>query len=422
MVQQGATNLSNHRELINKLNVFPVPDGDTGTNMNLSMSSGVKEINELTDEELPVMLTTFVKGLLMGARGNSGVILSQLFRGVSQLLQNETKIKSKAFAQALENGVKIAYQSVTNPVEGTMLTVAKDAAKRAIEAAEHETDICNVMEKVVLEAKQSLERTPELLPILKEVGVVDSGGKGLVVIYEGFLAALKGEELSQDTMDELDMETMVQLEHERAIQSFISEDSIEYGYCTEFFVELDKNSATSFDETTFRSQLSEYGDSLLVAADDTFIKIHIHTEQPGNVMTFAQSYGQLINIDIENMRKQYASMIEKEAIAQAEQEEKAYGIIAVAMGKGLKEMFMSLGTSLVIEGGQTMNPSTEDLLVAIEKVNAHHLFILPNNKNIVMAAKQAQTIKTKENTINPKKTITQGISVIYSLYHQAYTQ
>lgn len=415
MVQMGANNLSNHRELINKLNVFPVPDGDTGTNMNLSMSSGVKEMLERKAEDLPIILNAFIKGLLMGARGNSGVILSQLFRGFSDSLKNADDLSSKAFAEALYQGVEVAYQSVTNPVEGTILTVAKDAAKCAMELAETEKDIAKLMEAVVNEAKQSLERTPELLPILKEVGVVDSGGKGLVIIYEGFLAALKEEDLPETHAETLDMETMVQLEHEQGVQSFISKDSIEFGYCTEFFVQLnEKKSVDSFDEVRFRNQLSEYGDSLLVAANDNLVKIHIHTEEPGKVMSLAQSYGELVHIDIENMRQQYEAIVEEKNKNETEAEMKQFGIIAVASGSGLKEMFTSLGTTAIIEGGQTMNPSTEEILAAVNNINAEHIFVLPNNSNIVMASNQAKLLSDKDIAIIPTKTIPEGISALFS--------
>ena len=418
MIQLGANNLSNHKDIINKLNVFPVPDGDTGTNMNLSMSSGVKELNERKSADLPIILSSFIRGLLMGARGNSGVILSQLFRGFSESLQEEKEISSKAFANALNNGVKVAYQSVTNPVEGTILTVAKDAATKAIELADEEEDIIKLLDAVVSEAKQSLERTPELLPILKEVGVVDSGGKGLVVIYEGFLAAVKGDELPK-AESEIDMEKMIHIEHERSAQSFISADSIEYGYCTEFFVEINEQNMSEFDENKFRNQLSEYGDSLLVAADNNMVKVHIHTEFPGKVMNHAQTFGELVNIDIENMRKQHESIVEKQDEETSMQEEKEYGIIAVASGSGLKDMFTSLGTTYIIEGGQTMNPSTEELLSAIRKVNAKYTFILPNNKNILMAANQAKLLSDKHVIIIPTKTIPQGISALFTFEEEA---
>ena len=412
MVKMGANHLENNRELINKLNVFPVPDGDTGTNMNLSLSSGVQEITKNEELDLNTVLTSFVKGLLMGARGNSGVILSQLFRGFAEKLKNKTELSGADIADGLVSGVEAAYQSVTEPVEGTILTVAKDAANKAKSLDTSSIDVIEVMEEVVKEAKVSLNRTPDLLPILKEVGVVDSGGKGLVVIYEGFLAALKGEALPEN--EHTDMATLVDLEHKRSVQSFIDKDSIEYGYCTEFFVEFEdtKVKDNPFNEEAFRMELSEYGDSLLVATDEDFVKIHIHTEYPGKVMTIGQKYGDLSKIDIENMRLQYENIVEEEQVEK--QAEKEFGIITVAMGEGLKEMFTSIGATTIIEGGQTMNPSTEDLLQAVENTNAAYTYILPNNKNIVMAAEQVKSLTNKEVIIIPSRTIPQGISALFS--------
>lgn len=419
MIQMGATNLANNRDIINKLNVFPVPDGDTGTNMNLSMTSGVNEMKHVENETLDTVVSTFVKGLLMGARGNSGVILSQLFRGFSKGLQNKHEMSSTEFAHALGQGVQVAYQSVTNPVEGTILTVAKDVANVAETLAAQSVDMPTLMEKIVEEAQASLERTTDLLPILKEVGVVDSGGKGLVVIYEGFLAATKGEALPEKS-EEVTMEALVELEHERSVQSFINKESIEFGYCTEFFVEFDSNKTKEqpFSEEAFRNELSEYGDSLLVASDEEFVKVHIHTEYPGNVMTIGQKYGDLAKIDIENMRKQYDSIVgsdEKEEMQQA----KEFGIIAVTMGEGMRKMVESIGATTVIEGGQTMNPSTEELLAAVERTNATYTYILPNNKNIIMAANQVKEIATKEVIVIPSKTIPQGINALFSFDEEA---
>lgn len=412
MIQMGATNLRNHRDAINKLNVFPVPDGDTGTNMNLSMTSAVKEVNKLTTDDLSTILNAFMRGLLMGARGNSGVLLSQLFRGFSQFLMDKEEINPIYFAQALDAGVKTAYEAVTNPVEGTILTVAKDVARVARDHAETCEDMVTFMEDIVTEARLSLDRTPELLPILQEVGVVDSGGKGLVVILEGFLVALKGEEL-EDVQADYTLNEVVEKKHDETVQSYIDKESIEFGYCTEFFIEFDskKLETNKFQEEQFRNELSEYGDSLLVAADDQFVKIHIHTEYPGKVMTIAQRYGELVNIDIENMRKQYDDIVEQNS---EQEEEKKYGIIVVAQGSGLKDMFLSIGATKIVEGGQTMNPSIEDILSAIEKENAEHIFVLPNNSNIVLAAEQAVELTDKNVTVIPSKTIPQGISALFS--------
>lgn len=414
MVQMGATNLANNRDLINKLNVFPVPDGDTGTNMNLSMTSGVKEMNRVESEDLDVIIETFVKGLLMGARGNSGVILSQLFRGFSQSFAGKREMTSEDFAEALGQGVQVAYQSVTKPVEGTILTVAKDVANVAEQLAKEAVDMTTMIEKIVEEAQSSLARTTDLLPILKEVGVVDSGGKGLAVIYEGFQAALKGEPLPEHS-EEVSIEALIELEHEQAVQSFISKDSIEFGYCTEFFVEFDasKTADNPFQEDAFREELSEYGDSLLVAADEDMVKVHIHTEYPGKVMTVGQRFGDLAKIDIENMRKQYETIVQSTEEEEM-QEAKEIGIVAVTMGDGMKKMFESIGATTIIEGGQTMNPSTEDILSAVERTNATYTYILPNNKNIVMAANQVKEVTTKEIIIIPSKSIPQGISAMFS--------
>lgn len=411
MVTMGANFLAQQREAINNLNVFPVPDGDTGTNMNLSMSSGLNEMNKLSSDALTDYVHAFSKGLLMGARGNSGVILSQLFRGFSQFQYETNEINLKDFANALSKGVEIAYQSVTNPQEGTILTVAKDMANKALEEAKKSNQFIPFMEEIVKEGKRSLERTPELLSILKEVGVVDSGGKGLVVIYEGFLAALKGEKI--DAPLEVDVAVQMEQEVEKAHQTALSAESIQYGYCTEFFVKLNTN---DFDEAQFRQQLSEYGDSLLVASSDELVKIHIHTEQPGVVLTLAQQYGELVNIDIENMREQHRFIVEKESEKEAEADADAsagkYAIITVAQGDGLKKMLKSIGATFIIDGGQTMNPSTEDFLRTIDAVKSDHIIILPNNKNILLAANQAKQLTEKDVSVIPTKTISQGIQAL----------
>lgn len=411
MVTMGANFLAQQREAINNLNVFPVPDGDTGTNMNLSMSSGLNEMNKLSSDALTDYVHAFSKGLLMGARGNSGVILSQLFRGFSQFQYETNEINLKDFANALSKGVEIAYQSVTNPQEGTILTVAKDMANKALEEAKKSNQFIPFMEEIVKEGKRSLERTPELLSILKEVGVVDSGGKGLVVIYEGFLAALKGEKI--DAPLEVDVAVQMEQEVEKAHQTALSAESIQYGYCTEFFVKLNTN---DFDEAQFRQQLSEYGDSLLVASSDELVKIHIHTEQPGVVLTLAQQYGELVNIDIENMREQHRFIVEKESEKEAEADADAsagkYAIITVAQGDGLKKMLKSIGATFIIDGGQTMNPSTEDFLRTIDAVKSEHIIILPNNKNILLAANQAKQLTEKDVSVIPTKTIPQGIQAL----------
>lgn len=416
MINLGAHRLMNNREKINDLNVFPVPDGDTGTNMSLSMTSGVNEMKKVDSKRVFELSNAFARGLLMGARGNSGVILSQLFRGFSESVHNKDIINTKELANALQAGVKAAYKSVTEPVEGTILTVAKDVANYATKISDDVNDMTSFLAKIVEEGKQSLSRTPTLLPILKEVGVVDSGGKGLLTIYEGFLAALTGENIEEDEEEQLtNIDELIAKEHDRAVQSYFNEESIEFGYCTEFIVEFeeDKLNENKFDEQQYRLKLSEYGDSLLVAADETLVKVHIHTEEPGEVMTFSQQFGRLTNIDIENMRKQYEEIVQQEAQQKAEKQEKIdCAIITVASGSGVQETFKSLGATHIVEGGQTMNPSTEDLLQAIEKVNAKSYIILPNNKNIILAAEQTAEIAEQPVEVVPTASIQQGLSAI----------
>lgn len=418
MVFQGAAHLSNNAKAVDALNVFPVPDGDTGTNMNLSMTSGAKEVKNNVSDHIGKVSSALAKGLLMGARGNSGVILSQLFRGFAKAVETKREINSVEFAAALEAGVTTAYKAVMKPVEGTILTVAKDAAKRAVEVAKKEQDIVVVMEEVVKEAKASLQRTPQLLPVLKEVGVVDSGGQGLVYVYEGFLSGLKGESVVDRKPAEVSMQELIKAEHHKSAQSHIHTDEIEFGYCTEFMVrfERDKLEKHPFSEETFRQDLSRFGDSLLVIADDELVKVHIHSEQPGEVLTYGQKYGSLINIKIENMREQHANIVNKEhpvavSTANAKRKEK-YGIVTIAMGDGVAKLFKSIGAHVVIEGGQTMNPSTEDIVKAIESSNAETVFVLPNNKNIIMTAQQAASVVNQKVIVIPTKTIPQGMSAL----------
>lgn len=406
MITVGANFLAQQRETINNLNVFPVPDGDTGTNMNLSMTSGLKKMNKLTSDSLTDYVHAFSKGLLMGARGNSGVILSQLFRGFSAFTYVNNEIKLHDFANALSKGVEIAYNSVTNPVEGTILTVAKDMANKALEAMNKYDQFIPFLMEIVDEGKRSLERTPELLPILKEVGVVDSGGKGLVVIYEGFLAALQGKEVTP--LQDENFEQLIKQADEKAVQSYISAESIEFGYCTEFFVKLKGN---DFNEQSFRNELSQFGDSLLVASDNELVKVHIHTEKPGEVLSLGQRFGELLNIDIENMREQHKEIVSTNEVVESDSPSK-YAIITVAQGEGLQKMFKSIGATNIIDGGQTMNPSTEDFLQIIESVSSEHMIILPNNKNILLAAKQAKELSDKDVLVVPTLTIPQGIQAL----------
>lgn len=418
MVIQGANHLSANAKLVDALNVFPVPDGDTGTNMNLSMTSGAKEVKANIHEHIGKVGSALSKGLLMGARGNSGVILSQLFRGFSKAIEQKASINGKEFADALNSGVETAYKAVMKPVEGTILTVAKDSAKKAVQAANHEDDIIVIMEEVLKEAKASLNRTPDLLPVLKEVGVVDSGGQGLVFVYEGFLAELKGEKLPDTPAALPKMDDLVSAEHHKNVHSFMNTEDIEFGYCTEFMVKFEdeKLAANPFSEERFRQDLSQYGDSLLVIADEQLVKVHIHSEQPGDCLTYGQRYGSLINMKIENMRQQHTSLVEDvptPLAAQAKPKEKQeYGIVTVSMGSGIADLFRSIGAHAVIEGGQTMNPSTEDIVKAIKEVNAKKVIILPNNKNIIMAAQQAAEVTEEEAVVVPSKTVPQGMAAL----------
>ncbi|BBW96727.1 DAK2 domain-containing protein [Geobacillus sp. FSL W8-0032] len=419
MVEQGAAHLANNAKAVDALNVFPVPDGDTGTNMNLSMTSGAKEVKANVSNHIGNVAAALAKGLLMGARGNSGVILSQLFRGFAKAVEGKQQVNSFEFAAALQAGVDTAYKAVMKPVEGTILTVAKEAARKAVDVAKKERDVAAVMEAALAEAKAALKRTPELLPILKEVGVVDSGGQGLVYIYEGFLAALKGETI-RAARAEASMDDLVKIAHHQSAQSHIHTDEIEFGYCTEFMIRLeqDKLARQPFSEETFRRELSRFGDSLLVVADDELVKVHIHSETPGEVLTYGQRYGSLIRIKIENMREQHADIVGREAKALSgpAKEAKPYGIVAVAMGEGVAELFQSIGAHEVIEGGQTMNPSTEEIAEAIRRANAETVFVLPNNKNIVMAARQAAELSEHRVIVIPAKTVPQGIAALLAFH------
>ncbi|MCY8928546.1 DAK2 domain-containing protein [Bacillus subtilis] len=413
MILAGAQNLSQNASAVDALNVFPVPDGDTGTNMNLSMTSGAREVEQMDTDDIGKVGSALSKGLLMGARGNSGVILSQLFRGFSKNIETKKEINALEFAAALQAGVDMAYKAVMKPVEGTILTVAKDAAKKAMILAEKETDITALMTAVTEEAEASLNRTPELLPVLKEVGVVDSGGKGLLCVYEGFLASLKGETVPQKAVLP-SLDDMVSAEHHKSAQSMMNTEDIEFGFCTEVMVRLDQTKR-EFDEGTFRQDLSQFGDSLLVIADESLAKVHIHAEEPGNVLNYAQHYGELIKIKIENMREQHTSIISQEskpADNETPPAKQPYGIVTVAMGEGISDLFKSIGASVVIEGGQTMNPSTEDIVDAVKSVNADTVFILPNNSNIIMAANQAASVVDEQVFVIPAKTVPQGMSAL----------
>ncbi len=430
MVANGAANLSQNADYVDSLNVFPVPDGDTGTNMNLTMTSGAKEVAALNSANIADVSSKFARGLLMGARGNSGVILSQLFRGFGKAIEGKTEVSTVDFAEALKRGVDTAYKAVMKPVEGTILTVAREAADEALRASESTSDFNEFMELVIVEAKASLERTPDLLPVLKEVGVVDSGGQGLLVIYEGFLASLEGKELEKPHAPVMD--ALIEAEHHaHAAQGFMSTEDIEFGYCTEIMVRFqdEKLKDAPFNEDVFRNELSELGDSLLVVADEELLKVHVHVETPGDVITKGQRYGELVAVKIENMRQQHSTILEEEhganqhgvqtAAPTAPKAKAPFAIVTVAMGEGVSELFRSLGAAHVIEGGQTMNPSTEDIVKAIEAANADHVFIFPNNSNIIMAAEQAASVAPCGVSVIPTKTVPQGLAAAIAFNPEA---
>ncbi|HEH2655732.1 TPA: fatty acid kinase catalytic subunit FakA [Staphylococcus aureus] len=410
MIIQGAQNLSNNADLVDSLNVYPVPDGDTGTNMNLTMTSGREEVENNLSKNIGELGKTFSKGLLMGARGNSGVILSQLFRGFCKNIESESEINSKLLAESFQAGVETAYKAVMKPVEGTILTVAKDAAQAAIEKANSTEDCIELMEYIIVKANESLENTPNLLAVLKEVGVVDSGGKGLLCIYEGFLKALKGEKV-EAKVAKLDKDEFVHDEHD--FHGVINTEDIIYGYCTEMMVRFGKNKK-AFDEQEFRQDMSQFGDSLLVINDEEIVKVHVHTEYPGKVFNYGQQYGELIKLKVENMREQHREVIRKEQhTAKPKMETVETAIITISMGEGISEIFKSMGATHIISGGQTMNPSTEDIVKVIEQSKCKRAIILPNNKNILMASEQAASIVDAEAVVIPTKSIPQGISALF---------
>ena len=411
MIDLGSRNLAKNAEKINSLNVFPVPDGDTGTNMNLSMSSGAKETAANVVENIGELGKSFSKGLLMGARGNSGVILSQLFRGMTQYIAEKSEIDAKEFAAAVQNGVSIAYKAIIKPVEGTILTVAREAAEAGVKAAENTTSVIEVMDAIYLESQQSLKRTPDLLPILKEVGVVDSGGQGLVCVYQGFVAALKGEEIEGlDAVETNVVDMQFEDDHD---MDFMSPEDIVHGFCTEFTVRLDKDKK-EFIEDKFREDMSKFGDSLLVISDSEYVKIHVHTETPGDVFNYGQQYGELIKIKSDNMREQHREVLRKQEAKQASapKEVKEQAMISISMGAGLSKVLKSMGVDYIVEGGQTMNPSTEDIMKAIKEVNAKNIYIFPNNKNIQLAAKQAAELAEENVFVIESKTAPQGLAAV----------
>ena len=420
MVEAGAKRLQVNAEYVNSLNVFPVPDGDTGTNMNLSMTSGATAVVNSASDKVGELANVLAKGLLMGARGNSGVILSQLFRGFSKAILDVDTLNAEDLAKALVHGVETAYKAVMKPVEGTILTVARESAKAGERKARQTDDVVEVMSAVVKYGKKALDKTPDMLPVLKEVGVVDSGGQGLLFIYEGFLNALNGEFQADDTYEPspAEMDEMVNAEHHRSVQGQLATEDIKFGYCTEIMVRLGEGPTvdSNFDYDTFRNYLDGIGDSLFVVNDDEIVKVHVHTEHPGEVMNYGQKFGALIKVKVDNMRLQHETILEHdEEVAEFEAaptERKPYAVIAIAAGEGVQELFKSLGAAYVISGGQTMNPSTEDILKAIKEVNADQVIILPNNKNIFMAADQAAEVADVPVAVVPSKTVSQGMTAM----------
>lgn len=402
MVINGANNLANKSKYVDQLNVFPVPDGDTGTNMSMTMTAGAKELVSLNEASIGKVAKVLSRGLLMGARGNSGVILSQLFRGFATGLEGKDEASIEEIAFALESGVKTAYKAVMKPVEGTILTVARESAEAAVCKYETVETITDLYELVVNEMQISLDRTPDLLPVLKEVGVVDSGGQGLTYIFEGFLKALKGEVINLEQVSETTQESA---------QMALSSDEIEFGYCTEFILRLDEE-RTPFKEEVFRGRLEKLGNSIVVVQDEDIVKVHVHTLTPGEALTLAQKHGEFVKLKIENMTEQHNEIIgqnSSEPAMPATKEQVEYGIISVVAGEGIKHLFEEQGCHYVIEGGQTMNPSTEDFLKAIDELNAKNIIILPNNSNIIMAANQAAQVTEDINVVViPSKTIPQG--------------
>ncbi len=419
LILTGAKNLTNHVKEVDALNVFPVPDGDTGTNMNLTMNSGVQEILKKQNiNHIGEMAESFSKGLLMGARGNSGVILSQLFRGFAKYIHTFETINAMQFTEALKQGVDTAYKAVLKPVEGTILTVAKEAALHGINIAKKENDLVVIMNEILKRAKETLKNTPNLLPILKQAGVVDSGGQGLIFIYEGFLAALRGDVSQVDIKNDVEEKSYkINENFHHTAQSIFETEDIDYRYCTEFIITLNEDKRALFNEIEFRQEISKFGNSLVVVNDDELVKVHIHTERPGDVLNHAINYGDLHKIKIDNMREQHTHILEIDNESYLGNTNEAYeiapyGFVAVAMGEGLEKILRSLGVDYIISGGQTMNPSTEDIVKGIKAINAEKVFVLPNNSNIILAAEQAKDLLDIPVEVIPTKSIPQGIAAL----------
>lgn len=415
MFLAGAMNLDSKKEWINELNVFPVPDGDTGTNMSMTIMSAAKEVNSLENPTMADVAKAISSGSLRGARGNSGVILSQLFRGFCKVIKEYDDLDVNITCEAFQKAVETAYKAVMKPKEGTILTVAKGMADKALELADETDDFVYFLDEIIKHGDYVLSQTPEMLPVLKQAGVVDSGGQGLMQVLKGINDALLGREVDYSIEDIPSSSGIVKISAE-------TEKEIKFGYCTEFIIVLNRPLSNQ-EENEYKSYLESIGDSIVVVADDEIVKTHVHTNDPGLAIQKALTHGSLSKIKIDNMREEHQEKLIKDAqkIAAAEKEEtivpkgpkKDMGFISVSIGEGVNEIFKGLGVDYIIEGGQTMNPSTDDMLKAIDSVNADHIFILPNNKNIVMAANQAASlVEDKDIIVIPTKTIPQGITAL----------
>ena len=412
----GAMNLDSKKEWINELNVFPVPDGDTGTNMSMTIMSAAKEVGALSNPTMAELSKAISSGSLRGARGNSGVILSQLFRGFCKVIKEYDELDVTIVCEAFQKAVETAYKAVMKPKEGTILTVAKGAADKALEMAEETDDLVVFGEEIIKHADYVLSQTPEMLPVLKQAGVVDSGGQGLMQVLKGCFDALNGKEIDYSAIKTESAVSAVKVE-------VTSDVDIKFGYCTEFIIMLDRPLSDK-EVGEYKAYLESLGDSIVVVADDEIVKTHVHTNDPGLAIQKALTFGALSRIKIDNMREEHQEKLIKDAekLAKAQEAEEAVkkneprkdmGFISVSIGEGMNEIFKGLGVDYIIEGGQTMNPSTEDMLTAIDNVNADHIFILPNNKNIIMAANQAASlVEDKEIIVIPTKTIPQGITAL----------
>lgn len=404
MIISGSNNLFNHYPEVDALNVFPVPDGDTGTNMNLTITSGAKEVMNITNPNIYEVARAFSKGLLMGARGNSGVILSQIFRGFAQGMEGKSEVNIIEFTEAWDKAREVAYKAVMRPVEGTVLTVIRESSTALKQRGDDFNSIESAMEYLCKEARASLNRTPDLLPVLKDVGVVDSGGAGLLYVLEGFLLGLKNQVVPRKEISQVHIEVA-------GTKIDNSDDEEAYGYCTEFILRLGKDGdgKKTFIKKNFSDMIQKFGVSVVVVRDEDIVKVHVHTLKPGAVLNYAQSFGEFVTLKIENMQEQHNSLMEQNKAPDRPKIENA--IIAVSVGEGLDQMFKDLRVTTIVSGGQTMNPSTEDFVKAIKEANAKNVFILPNNSNIVMAASQACEVAECENcTVIPSKTISQGLT------------